>query len=251
MTDHSAMKLGKAPAVRDRRTLALADYATPGLKPAPNTCMLFAVVKDFGMMLNDRYGCCTIAGICHIIQQWTAENGNEVIIPDADVLTLYEKACGYNPADLSTDQGGVEMDVLKYWTANPINGHALQAFVFINSRKRQELKDSVYYFGSAYIGVDLPVSAQSQDVWDITSGDDAIPGSWGGHAVMVCGYDEQFVYIVTWGIVKKATWAWYLEYCDEAYALLSADWCAEATKCCPEGFALADLQADLAEVSKA
>ena len=37
------------------------------------------------------------------------------------------------------------------------------------------------------------------------SGDDA-PGSWGGHAVDVVGYDDAGLTVVSWGALLRASW---------------------------------------------
>ncbi len=66
------------------------------------------------------------------------------------------------------------------------------------------------------------------------------PGSWGGHAVVVVGYDASGVTIVTWGALKRITWAGWGAYCDEAYAILSPDWKGA------EGFDYAQLTFDIA-----
>ncbi len=139
------------------------------------------------------------------------------------------------------------MDVLNYWVKNNVAGHALSAFVYINSKSQLELKDAVYYFGAAYAGFMLPLSCQKEDIWStnffsnlLPSGE---PGSWGGHAVPIVGYDSEYVYCVTWGAIKKMTWKFYSNYCDEVYALLSPDWLTNGK--CPSGFAMATLQQDL------
>ena len=61
------------------------------------------------------------------------------------------------------------------------------------------------------------------------------------------GYDESHVLLVTWGAVKVCTWAWFLRYTEEAFALLDDAWVSGSTPA-PSGFDLAALQADLAAV---
>jgi len=48
-----------------------------------------------------------------------------------------------------------------------------------------------------------------------------------GHAVAAVGYDGADITIVTWGHIKKMTWAFYEAYSDEAWAVLSPDWFKE------------------------
>src|SRR5437899_611984 len=107
-------KLGKLSARRDPRTLRLMDYVSH-LPPAPVSCDLTSKMTDIGMMLNDSLGDCTCATVGHIIQQWTAENGKQIIVPDSEILALYEKVGGYVPGQDSTDNGATALDVLNYW----------------------------------------------------------------------------------------------------------------------------------------
>ena len=64
------------------------------------------------------------------------------------------------------------------------------------------------------------------------------------------GYDEKFVYVVTWGTLKTMTWEFYDRYAHESYAVLSHDWVNDY-KICPSGFDLTALEHDLDVVSKA
>jgi hypothetical protein len=134
---------------------------------------------------------------------------------------------------------------------------------------------AIWLFGGAYIGVELPLRAQNQDVWDVPAvltADDE-PGSWGGHAIYLVGYDSgtgtpagagvgpnsvrpaqpgvavpRTLTCITWGQLKKMTWAWFEKYCSEAYALVSKDW-LNAGAISPSGFDLATLENDLKMVT--
>ena len=243
------VRLGKQPARRDERTLQFSKY-TGNLAPAPWATNRTSAITRLGVMLNDQLGDCTCAAVGHVIQSWTAENGAEVVLPDSVILSLYEQVGGYVPGYPATDNGAVELDVLNYWRKNGVAGHPLAAYVAINPKKPQELTDAVFYFGASYIGLQLPISAQNQTVWDVATGPNAEPGSWGGHAVPVVAYDSTGVYCITWGSLLRMTWPFFAEYCDEAYGLLSQDWIDKATEKCPAGFDLAALQADLALLGK-
>jgi hypothetical protein len=113
-----------------------------------------------------------------------------------------------------------------------------------------EIRAAINLFGGVYIGLSLPVTAQSQDVWDLTSLSDpnAEPGSWGGHCVFVVGYDADGFTCITWGALKKMTNAFWVNYCDEAYALFGADWINTGGQA-PSGFDAAQLTADLAAIN--
>lgn len=247
MIDHSMMKLGKKAARHDKRTLRLADYVVSGLKPHARIDW-GAKLTNLGMMLNDTYGCCTCTTAGHTIQAWTANNGSQIIVPDSAILKAYEDVGGYVLGDPSTDNGAVELDLLNYWRKTGIGGHKLFAFVGLEPRNKLHVELAVDLFGSAYLGVALPISAQKQRVWSVTGGADAIPGSWGGHAINIVDYGPTGVTVVTWGELKTMTWAFFFKYCDEAYGLLSNDW-ANGAKPAPSGFSFADLQADLVQIT--
>ncbi len=247
---HGGMKLGKKPAKVDPRTLKMAAYLTAELPPAPAEVPV-PDMRHLGMMLNDQLGDCTCAGAAHMVQAWTASNGAEYVISDADVLKAYEGSCGYNPSDPGSDQGGVELDVLNYWRTTGVGGHKIAAFVALEPGNREHLKAACWLFGGCYLGVQLPVTAQNQIVWSLsiaTGGPDAEPNSWGGHAVPIVGYNETGPICITWGAPKQMTWSWFDVYCEEAYAVLSADWVQDG-KPAPSGFDLAALQADLKAVA--
>jgi hypothetical protein len=67
-----------------------------------------------------------------------------------------------------------------------------------------------------------------------------------GHAVYAVSYDATGVTVLTWGNTQQATWAWWDECVDEAYAILPPQ--AKASDFNP-GFDFAQLQADLGQVA--
>ncbi len=141
--------------------------------------------------------------------------------------------------------------MLNYWRKKGIAGHKILAFAALDPRNIEHVKQSVYLFGGTYIGVQLPLSAQAQDIWDVPSTGptgDGEPGSWGGHAVCVVAYNATGLWVVTWGKLQFMTWAFWHTYCDEAYAVFSTDMLAKGKS--PAGFDLPQLQADLAEIGK-
>jgi hypothetical protein len=245
MADQSKMKLGRKAIKTDSRTLALGNYLTPGLTPPPPKADWTKGITAWGMMLNDSLSDCTIAGIGHAIQVWTACNGKMNTVPDATVESYYEKWDGYVPGNAGTDKGGIELDVLNDWQKSDFAGHKLAAFADPKVANLTEIRQAINLFGGVYIGLGLPVTAQNQDVWDVVAkgGANAKAWSWGGHCVFVPKYDETTFTCITWGAPKTMTVAFWKKYCDEAHALLSADWIS--AKGSPGGFAMAQLQADL------
>jgi hypothetical protein len=248
-TSMTSVKLGKLPSRVDPRTLSLSRYLDRGALPAPPAALdLSSHVISWPMYGNDRLGDCTTAAAAHMIEGWTAAAaGDAVVLPESAVLAAFDAVKVVDPE--TGDEGAVELDVLKLWRSNGIGGHRIGAFARVSRDDRDLVVTGAWLFGGLYIGLQLPLSAADRDVWDWTGsldGPDA-PGSWGGHAVDVVGYDEGGLTIVTWGALKRMTWAFWSRYCDEAWCVLSTDYLAAGRS--PQGFDLAALSSDLALVT--
>jgi hypothetical protein len=226
------------------------------LPPPPESVDWTKGITEWGMMLNDNLGDCTIAACGHAIQVWTVNLGSQVTIPDSDILKAYEDWDGYNPSDPNTDQGGVEIDVLNSWRKQGLSAHTLLAYADPDPGDIVHVKQAINLFGGVYIGIGLPLTAQNQDIWDVVKmnwfkklfrrSDPSEPNSWGGHAVFVPAYNSTGPICITWGQLKQMTWAFWQKYCDESHALLSPDWISTKS---PSGFDLATLQTDLQSVA--
>ena len=243
-------KLGKLPVRTDVRTLRLGRYVDAAkLPPAPRRLDLAAAVIEWPMYANDRIGDCTTAAAGHMIEAWTAPaRGRAVEISERAVLAAFDKVKQVDPQ--TGEEGAVELDVLKYWRRRGIGGHRIGAFARVMVSDHRLVRDAAYLFGGLYIGLALPLTAQHQSTWDWTHRLDgpAKPGSWGGHAVDVVGYDQDVLTVVTWGRLQELTWSFWDRYVDEVYAILSVDFLDEAGEA-PNGFDVAALKADLALVT--
>ena len=253
--DPKKLKLGKAPARHDPRTLLLASYATTALPAPPATFDLTGKIKSWGMMDNDQIGDCTCAAAGHLLMEWTANAGKKMFTPtDKQIVAAYSAITGYNPTTGANDNGAVEIDVLNYWRQSGIAGHKIGAYVALEPSNHIHVMDSVYIFEGCYIGLQLPISAQAQvqnhQPWSVPPGGpngDGKPGSWGGHAVPVVAYDARGVTVVTWGALQVMTWSFWETYCEEAYAIVSNDYLT-GKKTTSQGFNMSQLQADLADL---
>jgi len=258
--NHPKLKLGKRAPRLDKRTLKLADYLTPALPTPPVQAGYISKVSSWPMYLNDSLGDCVIAAAAHMIEQWSAYSGSEVSLTDQDVLVGYEKVGGYVPGNPNTDSGCDMLTALNYWRKTGFGGHKIQAFVAVDPTNKLEVMQAIYLFGNVYSGIALPLSAQTTTnpvpnglpLWQFPAGGlngDGSPGSWGGHCVPLMGYSNDSrghpgTELITWGAVYDATWEFFMNYADEAYAVLSSDW-FESNGEAPSGFDLAQLQADL------
>lgn len=248
-------KLGKKPPVFDKRTLRLGSYLTTKLAPPPPMVNWAKPVSNWGMMGNDAYGDCTCAAAGHMIMEWTADNEDEVVVPDKNIIAFYNHFAHGNP-----DAGANMLDVLKFWRQQGLDTHKIQAFVSLEPQNNGEAQDAINLFGNCYIGLALPDFAVapgtdfSKNPWVVPPQgpiDNAAPNTNNGHCVPAVAYDQRNLYVVTWGIIKSMSWQFYDAYADEAYAVLSPDWLNKKTHQTPEGFDITALIQDLQEIDQA
>jgi hypothetical protein len=260
-------KLGKRAAVHDSRRLKMVKYMGSSLGPVLSEVDHTHGIVDFGMMLNgpndgstgapkDGLGCCTISGCGHAEQIVSLAVGGEITLPDAAILQKYEQWDGYRLGDPSTDQGGNEPDVLNKWRRQGFWRHRLAAYADLDPQSIDAACKTIEILGGLYIGVQLPASAQNQNIWDVTKGWNAAPGSWGGHCVYVPKYKflsdgEVMFWALTWGglmPITQAFWTYsapgYGPYIDEIHGLVLPDFLSRKTGRTPEGFDLAAIEAD-------
>lgn len=232
-------RLGLLPARHDPRTVRFAALA-PSLPAPPVLCHWAARVPSWSVLANDRAGCCAYATAGHLVRAWTANAFGPpgVDVGEAAVLGAYSAGSGYDPADPATDQGAVVLDVLRYWMRVGVGGHRIHGYASLSPANTVHLKQTVFAFGGAYVGLSLPAAAEAQvdagRPWDVRGSalaGDYAPGSWGGHAVPVVGYDARYLTAVSWGRLQRMTWRFYLAYAAEAWAVLStADWVGPSGK---------------------
>lgn len=244
-------KLGRLPKKIDSRTLQFAKYFVslpyaPQVSHWPNAAPL-------GMLLNDTIGDCTIAGALHHERIWSKANNIDYTPTDHDAFIGYSAVGGYITGMPSTDGGCACLDVLNYWRQVGLGGRKIMSFVQVNQLNHVHVQHASFFFGGVYVGINMPLSVQTQpDLWDIPIGGltgAGQPGSWGGHAVAVVGYDQSGLDVITWGARIRMTWRFWDAYVEECYAMLSSHFVVNPNKA-PNGFDLISLQADLALITR-
>lgn len=246
-------KLGKQEPRIDHRTLKMARYRIPGLVIPPEVSWV-TEVPTWPMYYNDVLGDCVPAAMCHSIQQWTRYAGNPIIPTEANALKAYEDIGGYvpddptNPQSNATDNGCNMLDALNYWRQTGIAGHKIIAFVSVNPKNADEVREAVYLFGNVFTGIQLPTSVQGFNSWTVPDGGTAsqngTPGSWGGHCIPMVAVSPKSRTVVTWGGTLKMSPKFQIDYVDEMWAAVSLDW-IEKNGLSPGQFNLAQLEADL------
>jgi hypothetical protein len=237
--DPTMVRLGKRAPKLDRRTLRFATYVTAALPTPPVEVDLHADVTDWGMLGNDSWGDCTLAAYGHTVQAWSEEaSGQMAIVTAQQVLAAYHILS-------PNDEGAYCLDALNYCRDPGIGPYRLGAYAAVVPGARQHFQAAAWLFGTVYLGLSLAVEQQDQQVWNFVQG--SRPGSWGGHAVSVIGYNSIGPLVVTWGQRKQCTWSFIAAQCDEAYALIGPEWFGTSLLS-PSGFDLRTLTVDLASI---
>jgi hypothetical protein len=214
---------------------------------------------DLGMMLNGAdpadpgapsLGCCTCSALGHAHQVWSFNaTGQMRTIPNAFILKNYELFCGYNPADPSTDQGGVMQDILvqlmNLGFQTPDGPDMPLGYVEVDPRLPSDIREVIALAGIAYLGMDVLDSwteAEAGGTWRA----DRSPVA-GKHCVIAAGYDADGLDIISWGMRFRMPWESFAGYCSEAYFIVDQHW-IEKTGQTPGGLTLDELAAAMATV---
>src|ERR1051325_1975228 len=221
---HPLFKLGKASPKADKRNF---QFAVLLKAPPPTPAQFDFDLQHPGiptpMFGNDVYRDCVIAARAHLTLRFEdIEQGSLLMITDKPVLKEYFKESG------GADSGLNMLDSLNEWRqtgwkpTTKRNTYKIHAFAQINPANHAEVTAAIYLLTAAYVGVALPNSAKAQmqtgQPWDVVNGPGSAPNSWGGHCVIIPGYNPTGPVCVTWGRKQQMTWAFFDKYCDEAYA---------------------------------
>ncbi len=252
--DATSMKLGRLPAKHDTRTLRFARYASPKLHAPP--VLKWKSAEPWKMYVNDQIGDCAVASTCHAREAWSKNaEAKEIEAADQEVIAAYSAISGYDPRTGANDNGCYMLDVAKYWRTVGIAGSKIMAFASVFPQSIAEVQEAMWLFGGVWIGVSLPLAAQTQKVWSVPKRVPWFqqfswrPGSWGGHAVYCLDYDsaKQLIRFVSWGEERYMTYRFFVTYVEECYAVFSDHWLDERNVA-PNGFDLKALQSDLGNI---
>ena len=246
--DVTTVQLGKLAPRNDPRDLQLGNYLDATVLPKPPATLdNSAAVAAPGMLGNDVNGNCVFVGCAHGDMWWTAMAGDPVIYTTDQVVAACNRYGALN--------GYIIAEALDNWRADPLfttdDAHKLGAYAAVGPGW---VPTAVWLFGYVVIGIELPAAwRQPGVVWDIpdatldptwTPTGDWERGSWGGHCVIVVGYDELGVKVCTWGQIFTLTWRAWNTYVSEVYAPIGHDMLDGSGKA-PNGFNALQLAADL------
>jgi hypothetical protein len=223
--------LGKLPARPGAVKLKFSTYVdTDVLAEPPAEFGHDNLVGDWGILANDRVGCCAISDSLHQHLLWNAEVGKAIPLSDAVAIKNYSAVTGYDPADPSTDQGTAVPELIHYrYTKGLIDGggkrHKIGAALELEPGNWEQLRYAMYYFDGVTLGIQM--SKQWMDafqngeyVWDKVSR----PKIIGGHAITGVAVHGGNARIITWGTdVVGVTQAGYEQFSDETYAFFGEE----------------------------
>jgi hypothetical protein len=242
------LRFGKHPPKKDYRTLRFKNYLTSKLESPPASYDVLPTVfkklkttdvtKLFPMDGNDTYGDCTIAALAHAITVYSGLIGKKKDWSQQSMIKLYFHLTG------GVDSGLNELDVLNYWRANKVDRDKIFAYASVDVKNHTHVKQAMQLFGGVYLGFQV----QKNCLEEFNARRPWVPARLtnDGHAVYATAYDKSGVTVLTWGNTQKATWDWWDECVDEAYAILPPE---AANPDFAAGFDFAQLKADLDEVA--
>lgn len=239
------LKLGRLAPKPHKNTLKFSDYLKPNAAlPAPPSKAFWEYkMNDWKMLKNDEVGDCVFAAMGHMLMNWTAHEGDEVIPTDDQIIEAYSAVTGYVPGDESTDNGTSMTDGYAYWQSKGVAGHKIDGWVSIDYTNLDHVKLGIYLFGGVNPGINVPQSAIDQFnagmPWE--QSDSPIVG---GHSIPVLGYGSQGCTCITWAKRQPMSWAFFQDYTEELYAPLSLDW-LDKQGVAPNHINLEQLKADL------
>lgn len=255
MTDFP-FKFGKLPAKPlppEAKKFALANFFPKVEWPTvPVKFGRHLLVRDWGLLGNDQYGCCVWTGAAYEHMQTTRiGDAFDAKFTTENVLSAYGDATDFDRNDPDSDQGTDMHLAAEYRRTVGItdaNGvvHKIKAHLSIKPSNVAQLAMASYIFeGMVGLGVMWPKSASQQFENHVPFS--VVPrdgGTEGGHYMPVIGRNSMGHFIlVTYGRLQAATPRWVQRYADEAKVYLSEESLTNGTT--PQGFDLTKLRAFL------
>lgn len=202
----------------------------------------YADVGEWPMLRNDSIGDCVPAGILHHIQQRLIYAGKVPFLDDKpilpfgenDAITLYKRWNPlFNPNNPRTDVGVVMSQAMADWVAHGIalaDGYDKpEAYVTVNYKDSSSLMLAIHQCGGVLIGFEcLEQWLQTDYLMDLPEKGPGVVA--GGHCMLLVGYEPTALGrefdAITWGGRFRITQRALDKTMDEAYCILSKDWCS-------------------------
>lgn len=228
--------LGRLPG-RVPAGLGTLNYYAAGPLPAPPASVAVPAVADWGMLGNDRYGDCGVAGLEHGFMADAADTSvTETQASGQQAVTYYLKYTG------GQDDGVVLADYLAYVRRTGYYGRKVTAYAPVAVHDVPTLQTAITLYDFAYTGITVTGAMEGAFAAGKPWTTATLRGEeLGGHCVPVVGYDDEHLLAVTWGQVQAITYPAWHRMSGEAWAVITG----ELSRGDGHGVSLAALTADL------
>lgn len=196
----------------------LTYYVAGDLPKAPPSVAV-PHVAHWQMLGNDQYGDCGVAGLEHGFMTDAAITLEKENFADAKRTIAY-----YLHYTNGQDAGVVLADYLNYVRGHGFYDQRVSAYAPVAVHDIPTLQTSIYMYGFAYTGIvvtrEMQMAFQAHEPWTAETCAGQVIG---GHCVPLVGYDDQFLYLVTWGGVQKITYPAWHAISTEAWAIVTSE----------------------------
>ena len=236
MPDRVAGKFGRKPAQFPAGLRDLTYYVAGDL-PKPPASMTVPQVASWGMLGNDQYGDCGVAGLEHVFMADAGDtHENESFPGDQQAVKYYLSYTG------GQDSGVVLSDYLTYVRQHGYYGHAVKAFAPVTVHDVPTLQTAIWMYDAAYTGIAVTQAMMDAfgngEPWTLEMAQQEVIG---GHCIPLVGYDGRYLTAVTWGGLQQIEYAAWHAMSSEAWAVIAG----EEASGDGHGVNLAALEADL------
>jgi hypothetical protein len=209
---------GRLPALMPAGLRELGYYSA-GPLPAPPSSVAAPEVTDWGMLGNDTYGDCGVAGLEHGFMADAEVTHDTETFPDTDQAVDY-----YLAYTKGQDTGVVLSQYLQHVRQAGYYGHKVTAYAPVGVQDIPALHTVVAFYDFAYTGIRvtqaMQAAFQNGQPWDMET---LLSPVAGGHCIPLVGYDDRFLYAITWGQVQAITYpAWHF-IAEEAWAVITGE----------------------------
>lgn len=221
----------------------LTYYAAGALPKAPASVAVPSVA-DWGMLGNDQYGDCGVAGLEHGYEAAAADTAEHESFPsDQQCVDYYMAYTG------GQDDGVVLADFLAYVRQNGYYGHTVQAYAPVTVNDVPTLQFAIDAYDFVYSGI--TVSQAMMDAFDAGKPwtlDVVQDEPIGGHCVPLVGYSSDFLTAITWGKPQQIAYSAWHRIAEEAYAVIVGEVVTAGAD--GHGISLPALEADLNRLAR-
>ncbi|WIM92729.1 hypothetical protein ACTOB_004683 [Actinoplanes oblitus] len=250
---------GRLAAETDIRTLQMSQYL--GYLDQPPDTPAYGLQPDGRFHLGDLrvdlaageslgevgFQNCVPAALALLAQSWYAAAKEQYTPTLEDTLKIYERVSPFrrDPGHghdhqltvsgrrkAQNDFGASLLLALKLWVnqERPLAGLLpdARAFLEIEPRNLDQVREAVLRFGGVLLGLALPQSIRDgkgvpRDAWYVPGYGpvyDATPGSLSSHCVAITGYSSREFYCLSAGRVRRLSPEFLLTYAEEAYTVV-------------------------------